>query len=808
MSYIANSEGQCLREHLLAVAKRSVEVLESLNLEKSKFNHLKDAVYLSGLFHDLGKVDSTFQKYLKKRKNEDKESTDAEENRKETNKWHGVFHQETSWAAIQMFLSLSSTELDVVSYATYWHHPSVSENKRTTVKTIWNPVEDCDATLTKNMSLFINELLSESSVKFHLNKTPTTLNLNIPSYFEHSHTTLKTREVQEQAYRTIALSCLIEADREVSSWPKEELRPYISRLITKPVVTEETNNFSELKQQNGERSLAQQTLSNELASTNLSVCAVDTGAGKTRVAMLWKGATKRKNKMVIALPKRRQVDALFDSITQDYPYIFDGEISVQGVHGGIVQKHSETLTPEILGSDVNIVVFDQMLKTFYKREEIKNFMRILRSDVVFDEYHEFLFIPNMLPSLMVITMIRSWMTEVSTLFLSGTANPGLNQVLFESKEIPHKIKDRGSLPEVHQNKKTYSFSQEPNVLDEADEETLQSFNRVEDAVKSWVLQNDLSLDNIYHSKYSERDLVEKIQSLLTNYKKGHTTPGNVISALLLQSSFDISLRNAKQTLSFPDTVAQFFGRVDRHGDKPDGKVVIYCDPTPKKSFSEDKAGFLEVYNLFKQHVKTMLDTPKEMTHREATVKIYDDFWTPEAIGIMVSKLEYKIKAACVEMGDKYPTKRFLTKTQKKIVAGGGLFRGDSQFVAAKKVDLYGNTLGITGQEEILSITAPYMIDELRRVFDKALNHAANRDLFGEFETGQYIGGQKYARNKWKHGKLSETPLYFSHNDTQLDESIKRCLTSDKSIGYYVYNKQLGLIKESVLENIKERGSEV
>lgn len=804
--FLANTEGQDLKQHLLGVAKRSIEVLKTLNLKEDEFNFLKKTVYLSGLFHDIGKVDKSFQKFIKRKRSEMKESTDAEENRN-SEKWHGVFHQEISWAALKRFVNISTTDggknlNDVVAYAVYWHHPKATGETCDSSTKIMDVVQEENPEILSDVKGIIEELLKESEVEFVLNKHEQTDDIVVPEFFNLSGNILKNKDVVNQSYKTITVTCLIEADREVSSWSKELLCEYLEGKQI-PVEVNYTACFPEPKTQEGVRGVKQQDLSRELSQTSHcnSVCAVDTGAGKTRIALLWKGFNLSNKKLIVALPKRRQVDALYYSIQNDIGHIFDTTPTMQAVHGGQVQL-PEDHKPEILKSDINIVVFDQMLKSFYRREEIKNFMCILRSDIVFDEYHEFLFIPNMLPSLLVLIKIRSWMQGSKTLFLSGTANPAFNKILFDMKDVPYLFKSRDSLPEVHSNTATYSYSTEPNILSQEDKHVLQSFNRVDDATESWISQGDKSKMNVYHSRYSERDLKTHIQRLLTTFGKNSKEEGNAISALILQSSFDCSFKNAKLTLSFPDTVAQFLGRKDRHGDKPDGYVVIHRDSGAIKSFASDKAGFIDTYRQYERYVEKLLSSPKVWSHREATVNLYDNFWKQDGVvETLISDIEYKISQACREMKIHYPKKKGKIDPTKKV--SGGLFRGTSSFVASKKVDLDGNVIGVTSQEDLISISADYIVEALKGAF-KRLNKAHFVNSFQGFETGEYLKGKRRKFEEWRHGKFSETPLFCSHNNPEVDKILKEALDNEGDTCYYVYNEQIGLVKESIIKRINER----
>lgn len=796
---LANTKGQTLINHLLGVAKRSVHTLETFALQDDVYQYLKPIAYLSGLLHDIGKVDPDFQKYITSKKaSANPEYDNAEASRGESEKkWHGVFHQEISWAAIHAFLGKTTpfgqpSPHDIIAYAAYWHHPPSIEPKISNLKEVHEEIgEDTFTQIKEFLELLFK--LSDEKMTTHSGSFP---EISVPKFFQG----VKQRDINEQAYKTLITACLIEADREVSSWSAEELNEYL-KTNKAPTYSVNNPNFGTRIEPKGERSLKQLDLAKKLSKNPISICAVDTGAGKTRISLKWKSFLSNNKKMIIALPKRRQVDALYGSIKKDAPSVFSSDLSIQAVHGGAVQLPENTnLKP--LDSDINIVVFDQMLKTFYKRTEIMNFITTLRSDIVFDEYHEFLFIPNMLPSLAVIVKIRSWMTEAKTLFLSGTPNPGLNKAIFGDNNIKTLQIERDSLPEVHTNKAMYTYVNQHNSLDSNDQETLQSFNRVDDALESWLDSGMQS--KVFHSRFAELDLKNHIKELLTKYGEGHTEKGNAISAMMLQSSFDCSFKNAKLTVSLPDTVAQFLGRKDRHGDKPGGRVAIFPDSSPDKTFSSSRAGYLDVYKRYNDFLKSVLQEGKEWTHREATVALYDNFWKESGtVDVLHEEIKEKMKDACKNMEKWHPVKQKNSTNGQASSSGGGMFRGSSVCVAAEKVDLEGVSLGMTGLDECISVSSDGAIADLKNAFD-SINSASFRDKFGPFKTGDLIGGKKGKRDAWKHGKSNETPLYFSHTDNEISEKLKEKLDRDGSSGYRVYNSEIGLVKQSFINKIKEK----
>jgi hypothetical protein len=499
--------------------------------------------------------------------------------------------------------------------------------------------------------------------------------------------------------------------------------------------------------------------------------------------------------MIIALPKRRQTEALFCSIEKDLPTCVLSDRYFQAVHSGKVQK-STSNTEEILGDDINVVVFDQLLKSFYHRGSFNQFVLALKSDVVFDEYHEFIWIPLMLPSLMVFLKIRSWFENGGkTLLLSGTPDPSLNYLLFKYNNIEVLEIDRSKLSEVSADKATYSFEEEFSFNN--NDETLYTYNRVKDVQESYIIENKENY--IMHSKYTEKDLKENIEKILLDFKKGHVNKKSIHSAMILQSSFDISFKNAKIVASHPNTVAQFLGRKNRHGDKSGGSVVFYPEYNVD-FFKSNKAGFYKTYLNFEKHLRNLFLEPKELTHREATILIYDDFWTEKQIEQTKEELMERFIKAVKDMENNKPRKIAKKKT---IKSSGSIFRGSSVLISLESFDNRGISLGMLDPENCIGLSGKWQIEETKKVFDFIAIDLKEAGLKAALKGTPFLNGELLKRNSWKIGKEKESPYFLSHSNELISKSIRKAVDKENTIGYTIYNNKLGLISEVLFNEYLE-----
>lgn len=798
MHYLANSKGQDLVKHLLGVALRSEQLMLEFNPSSEK-EVLTEAAYLAGLFHDIGKVDSEFQSYIQKRfkQNEHNETdeTDAESERRAStknakNKWHEVNHQVLSYYGLLKFANdkkpLASTLkdffVDIINYSVYWHHP---EKDTVTYEKVQERIGNND--VFSRIETILGVLKQKSKYGFTVNEKEVKHNVPSPSFMPEN----TTRLTMFQPFATLVTQILIESDREVSSWTVEQLDSYLeSNGDVVPDKVDVSINFDEIKKGESVRDKEQYAIASKTAATKFSFVGVDPGGGKTRIGLMWRSLLKNKGPLFIALPKRRQVDSMFESVKSDLQSL-GIKATIQAVHSGSIQHHNHETDPEFLGSDINIVVFDQMFKGHYKRREIMNYIKMLNSPVIFDEYHEFMEIPNMLPCLRVFLNMRN-LGNNETLFLSGTPNQVFNKFLMEGVLSRNQIHvARNEMSPVHENKALYTYR--PGLMDNVvPDNTLCAFNKVAEAQEFFI--ND-GIKDIVHSAYCSDDMSKKAEMLITNHGKNNNSTKSICTGPILNSSFDISFKNLFMVFGLPERTTQFFGRRDRHGDKPGGVVNLYPQETPASVFAKDRAGGLEIYKKFNAYLSNEFSEGKELTLREAAILVYDNFLSREDVQKQYEELiKEKLKDGIKNMNHQKPSGKTSGKMNQ---ANGSGFRGLSRYVYCKEYDNAGNFVE-PSVSRVVSISKAYMFTDLQHVADKV--RLGQTDDFG-FQTKTKV--TKY--NKFMHGLQPETPYYMSHWDENVEKERIVPQLSDSGFKELVYyNETVGMVSESIWNKLKTK----
>lgn len=801
---LANSHGQDLFEHLIAVGLTGAEIVMQLGFKEERKSDIVDCVILAGLFHDLGKCTHGFQDFLKSKKKtkvKDVPFTDAEVLRFD-DRFTGPFHNEISWTwlvnRLEIPINIHDKKRDALLYGVYWHHPanmnpSKPELAFPDAARILERIDNVDMVAIEK---FTTELLvmakgksPELSRLIHGFKTKEgNVALRCPDFTSH-----KIDYIAEFAFKKVVLSCLIEADRLVSSLTKYDLSAIVDtntygHLVKKLKFTKPT--LVSTKQTI--RSVAQLKLASSCAESEIVVCGVDPGGGKTRIALKWWGKRLSNNSLLIALPRQVQVTGLFHTICKEAREVyesFDG-LRIEGVFDGIRQHQQPAGGPqetEILNSDINILVFDRLLSPSYRRDQFSEFMLMLRSDLVLDEFHEFSLLHSMRPALKEILLIRSWMNNsVGTLLLSGTPDPGLCEYLgIQQKRL------RNELPSIPTRKLKLSIEYSTGAMPSSKADTLFSFNRIRDSQLAYLSAPRGSKNiEIVHSDINQTEKVSRIESLINKFASNENV-GAVYSSKMLQSSYDFNFNHGVFELSLPSIDCQSLGRVNRFGNKRDASIVFVLDTRPEalKLYRDDHYGFQKIHEKWVEWVKQVIGTGCELEFRNAMVSLFDNFWEDSDVRkIFIGYLKQYEQREIDERIQNWFPRRSKQRAMAKGKALNGLvsFRGQSRYLSAKIVDASGVTKGQLVEGNLLRISKPW---EIKPLDDLASSIAKKLKCDKRFDVSKY---------KEPKGFTEKQPLFWSHEDPQIDRELVRQLKL-KDATYKVYHEKIGLVDINLLK---------
>ena len=394
---LANTKGQPLKEHSISTALYGHLLLKSLKFKADIEKKLNEYLIYSALLHDIGKVSSSFQKYIKKKRETDNYlgdmPMDAESDRPPNFK--GPFHNEISWAYIANFIDFRNNKTrNIVRHSVYWHHPAnysdkkdklYFENSEILFKKVQENLKEDVPKLLNDMYRFVKDLFNAFYADYYVNdfngqnclKEPNKNSIDTiqyPEFFSH-----KIDDVAFNAKKQLCLNLLLESDRTVSSWSLGELNKFLRSWKTQATPQNKTSGFSILEDwESKPQSKEQYNLAQKMANKKLSICGVDPAGGKTSISLYWWYKCNNKYPLMIALPRQHQVTGLFKSLKQDKERIYSKQqINIEGVFNGKRQYENwkdNDWTPknpdDLLISDINILVFDRFLSPYYKRKSI------------------------------------------------------------------------------------------------------------------------------------------------------------------------------------------------------------------------------------------------------------------------------------------------------------------------------------------------------------------------------------------------------------------------------------------------------
>ena len=847
-SLLANTKGQSLKKHSLAVAFYGHLLLRSLKFNPEIEKNINKCLILSALLHDIGKTSKFFQDFIKKHINKENGlrdfPTDAESMRKKSFK--GPYHNEISWAYTANFIEISNPVIEnIIHHSVYWHHPANYDEKTGELRfkdseKVFDQVKNNNE---KNNFLYeIKDFVSDLFCSFHniYGEKIESVDLFDPSYESISDTihppdffSHKQEENSKNAKKQLCLNLLLEADRSISQWETEKLNDFLKQISeSKKAISswtfdkskaffekwsESQKNLKENKifpiTENlsaNQKSQNQYKLAEKMSNKQLSVCGVDPAGGKTSIALYWWSKSNNRFPLMIALPRQHQVTGLFHSLKKDCQRIYDNsKIKIEGVFNG--KRAHDNWNPEknsdLLISNINLMVFDRFLSPYYKRSQSSEFIKMLSSHLVLDEFHEFKNIPKMIPSLKEILTIREWLESgVKTVMLSGTPEPPLLKLLNVEN---NNIFKRKQLSPREDHKFKISFKNNPPE-NQFIQDCLYSFLRVEDCQKYFVFLEQKYQDKIklIHSYFTSKDKKRLIEDILKNhgFVDSRLSEKAVVTAKMLQSSYNLSFKKSVLELSQPDTDCQTAGRVNRFGNKSQAEMQFFYNDKTEHFFSESRgAGFKEIHLAWKTHLQNFIEKNKEKAVPvRKLMECYDDFWTEENIK-KSTKILTKQQKKAIEDLNKYIPKRFISnkKNKKSFLSLNSLFRGESRLLSACVVDNNGRAIGQLQDEDLLSEGRAWLIQEIKSAMKFCLKtkekcKKANIIQNEVFDYNKHIS--KYAGFGYK----TDRPLLCSHFNAVIDQCLKQNLEDpdNKKTYHKVYHPKFGLVKKEFIKSEK------
>lgn len=838
-NFLANSNNQKLSQHLIAVGNLSRQILNHIKVED--FQNLDKILFLSGLFHDLGKVDPHFQNFINKKIDSEEDNSDGfHQSPKDLEK--RATHNELSWAILKSSKvyfnnnELTEIEKNFIEYGVFWHHKKLirKNNQLETVEDFLSSLGHDYSIFLENISKIISEINEEYEAHFEsplglrleflsLNKDskiPPFKQTKDPRYADGGHF------VQENMRKTLVRSILIRSDRSISNIDGKRLnecfqsKGWVNKLENRVISEHQDVNISEqinsglskfYTHDNEERNKKQLEAADKLIHKKFAILAGPPGCGKTKIA-LEKFKIENPKQIIWVCPRVNICLSVFEEIYRDYlpnltAELYTGEYK-------LIKKEDKAIEPtskdEFLSGKVIVTTIDQVLSLLVKNGKTGNLPDVLNSSFVFDEFHEIFQIPSMFFLFKELLYMFN-KTNTKTLLMSATPNPTyLSQLLIEGF---NEDRDLVNAWDFHDKPFNVAFSEDFPLIREEKENQINIHNIINEGMAQY--RKDSSSSLLFHSGFTKNDKKTIYNEAFNSFgKNGIYGPkrhvknySHLRAGPIVQASLNISAKRMITDICSPENIMQRFGRCDRFGMGEGDFLVINNQSNANKSYLSRVEYSFDSSKAFFTFLKSSI---KGLIKRNELMDLYYLFHKDHKKTIL--KDFEKMEKRADEFLKKYEEVKFLSKNKKnvKIISGG--LRGESVYILPVIARLEGenysfekyiyNPLEVDLEKidkiDVMTISADDMdLSDCLNEFSKNVKKSGFESRYGE-KYDKYNARPEILKHRAKNPKF---PIFVSYDNEDLTKlpAINEDNIAIVYVPYEKNKKSYGLIN---LKNLK------
>lgn len=734
----ANTNGQRLDQHLFAVGFVASKILGRLVHDDK--NLIKSA-YFAGIWHDIGKIDQSFQNWLQQKMKAKtiKIEDDGVHIDKGTFSWEKYpRHNEISLLFYHLFFpskGLNEESHERIKHAIYWHHAKpLRKQDFTNLIHTFEKLTDFEKeyaiytstinALQSSIAEITNNYLdsNEEMLELEFPKIDTVENrldgTGLPLYKQYvgrDSIDSYDRYITKNAKNDVVRSALITADRLVSSLSGEALNEAImdqtlDELVGTAFHKERGLNIAidecligfEKRYGDSERNKQQAIAAQKLADNEIEIGVLKgpAGCGKTKIALEWCKKTNVK-KLYWVCPRVQICEGIFNDLTSDEYLpnsrieIITGEIKQTKQNNNIV----ETDEKELFSGDVVITTIDQIVNSIITHKNVTTLIDLMDAHVVFDEYHEYITMPafNLLfAELVAIKKLQQNKEKISnTLLVSATPHPLYIQELLQLHSGDIIGIDSFNQSRYHIDFQLYDEKNEDDInplFAAQPENSIVISNTATTAQKSFVHNQARENGLLFHSKFLKSDKIDLFDKVFKTFKQKGTQEYDVLrSGPIVQASLNITCSNMVSEMTTAENFLQRLGRLDRFGECSDINqlTIAYTQDVADGKSRGSGSRFLSNLNSL-QSTKVWYDFLQNNLTEEVNINkmyaLYEQFYRDETcLERLRQEFIASLKGSVVLLENKivdpvaFPNKSAKDESSVVKIKKNSL-RGDSRFV--------------------------------------------------------------------------------------------------------------------------------
>ncbi len=649
----ANSQKQLLSQHLFAVGYVAALLIDKLIPNDGAL--LKQAAFVAGCLHDLGKLDPEFRSWLEGviAKNT-KGKIALQEDGLHIDKAKFSFenhprHNEISLWLVKFIdlqgILLNKKLIDYIEHVVYWHHAKpIRKQEYIKVNDVHRKLKNVykDSGLqalvehSKKQLLQVADIyenypkkivmadLASCKVAFSDDVISEFRKLDLPEYKQYEleeEFDDYLKDINFNAKANILRACVISADRQISALSAEQLNDYIVTGSLDSLVEKTLSQDSNLIQQihdcingfaikypNSKRNDEQAKAAEGLCSVeSVGILNGPAGCGKTKIALEWAKLTEAK-KIIWVCPRIQVCEGLYQDLTSD-EYLPNARIEICTGEFKFINNNGikePTAQGSEFSGDIILTTIDQIINSITTHTNVTALVDFLNCHVVFDEYHEYIAMPAFNLLFAELVQAKKLLAEqASTLLVSATPNYSfVDRVLtIQTDDIVNIRSFNNSLYRINfQLFDEESLETNPLFISQP-KNTIVISNTATTAQQAFIRNQADENAIVFHGKFKTKDKQCIFNKVYQSFKRKGLQEFDVLrSGPIVQASLNITCDQMTTEFTLAENWLQRLGRLDRFGEnKQENQYTIavpQCIPESNGKIKGNCARFLNSCNSF------------------------------------------------------------------------------------------------------------------------------------------------------------------------------------------------------------------